>query len=376
MLTLPGGYPAQHLPPANFTYNGVNFTFPQYKTIGNDNVLATGQVIQIPPGRYFSVQMLAAAESAQATGFINATYSDNSTTSGPILVDPYYDWPYPYGGDIIFPFYYTNSSIDYNRSMIFQTINWLDSTKELVSLQLPNVTVGAFNGPGGATEEARLHLFSLSLLPATGSGLALDIQYARSTQMWIEGTNKTQIVEVTVNNVGTNWVLASNSATVNINAPGLVTVVPGVINRLRPGDQVRVQVGVVNANGTASGTTGQATVNLSGAGVSSSYAFDATYGIIPYEATYESIYSHESPQWYNDAKFGICESSMLLDKPQSSKHLSKTFTRVSRALTGRSSHTLGCLLSAGMGQHGQERELRRVVLVGSKPRSKHYGPDV
>ena len=299
------GYPAKYLPPSNFTYSGVNFIFPQYKDSGDDNVLAQGQSLTPPMGRYFSVHMLAAAETAIATGFVNVTYSDNTTASGPVLVDPFWDWPYPYGGDLVFPYYLTNSSIDYNRSMIFQTINWLDSSKSLASLQLPNVSAGASNGPGGASEDTRLHIFAVSLVPATGSGISLDVQYARSTNMWIEGTSKTQLVEVTVNNMGDEWVLANNSVRVTISASGLETMVPGVINRLRPGDQVIVQVGVENANGTAAGTTGPATVEISGKGVKTSYTFNATYGVPAYEATFESIYSHESPMWYNGGKFGI-----------------------------------------------------------------------
>ena len=302
---LHSGYPAQYLPASNFTYSGVNFIFPQYEESGNDNVLAQGQTLRPPKGRYFSVHMLAAAEAAIATGFVNATYSDGTTTSGPVLVDPFWDWPYPYGGDLVFPYYLTNSSIDYNRSMIFQTINWLDSTKDLASLQLPNVTLGASNGPLGATEETRLHLFAVSLVPATGSGISLDVQYARSTRMWMEGTNKAQIFEVRVNNVGDEWVLANNSVRVTVSASGLNTVAPGVINRLRPGDQAIVQVGVENTEGTAPGTTGPAKVHIIGTGVQTTYTFDATYGIPPYEPKFESIYSHEAPMWYNDGKFGI-----------------------------------------------------------------------
>ncbi|KAL9091437.1 MAG: hypothetical protein Q9165_004823 [Trypethelium subeluteriae] len=299
------GYPAQYLPPSSFIYNGVNFSFPQYKSTGNDNALAQGQTLQIPRGRYTSVHMMAAAEQAIATGSINATYSDNSTTSGPVLVDPFWDWPYPYGGDIVFPYYLTNSSVDYNRSMIFQTINWLDSTKELVSLQLPDVSAGAANSPGGASEDTRLHIFSVSLTPATGTGISLEVQYARSTQMWFEGTNKTQIIEVTVNNVGSEWVLANNSVKVTVSAPGYTVVSPGIINRLRPGDQAIVQLGVINSGGTVAGDTGNATVLISGAGVNSaSYTFNATYGIIPYESSFDSIYAHEAPTWYKSAKYG------------------------------------------------------------------------
>ncbi len=86
------GYPAQYLPPENFTYSGVNYIFPQYQKSGDDNVLAQGETIHPPRGRYFSVHMLAAAETAIATGSVNATYSDNTTTSGAVIVDPFWDW--------------------------------------------------------------------------------------------------------------------------------------------------------------------------------------------------------------------------------------------------------------------------------------------
>ncbi|KAI7341679.1 glycoside hydrolase family 29 protein [Hortaea werneckii] len=302
------GYPAEYLPDANLTYSGVRYHFPQYQPNGSDNVLAQGQTITPPKGRYFSIHMLAAAESAVATGYVNATYADNTTTSGPLLVDPFWSWPYPYGGDIIFPYYLTNTSVDYNRSMIYQTINWLDSTKELVSLQLPNVSTGAATGPGGAAEETRLHIFAVTMVPASGTGVQLEVQYSRSTQTWMEGTNKTQIVEVTVNNVGDDWVLSNHSVRVSVSASGVKTVSPAVINRLRPGDRAILQVGVVNTNDTSSGTIGSATVHISSTGnsvQSSPYTFNATYGIASYSPDYHSIYTHESPPWYNAAKYGI-----------------------------------------------------------------------
>ncbi|KAI4720922.1 glycoside hydrolase [Aureobasidium sp. EXF-10727] len=299
------GYPAQYLPDKNFTYAGVNYIFPEYKESGDDNVLAQGQVITPPQGRYSSISMLVAAESAVATGYVNVTYTDNTTSSGPILVDPFWSWPYPYGGDIVFPYYLTNSSIDYNRSMIYQSVNWLDSTKQVSSVTLPNVTSGAATGPGGAAQNPRLHIFAVSLVSATGSGISLEIQQARSTQLWMEGTNKTQIFEAVVVNTGDDWILANNSVKVTVEAPGITTVQPGIINRLRPGDRAVVRVGVVNANGTEPGTTGEATLRVAGSGVQASSMFNATFGIGAYEATYESIYTHESPAWYTGGKYGI-----------------------------------------------------------------------
>jgi alpha-L-fucosidase len=124
--------------------------------------------------------MMASCENGLASGFINATYSDNSTSSSPVLVPAWWSWPYPAGADIILPYSYTNQTINYNKSMVYQTINWIDSTKELVSLTLPNVTAGSNSSPGGAAVKIRLHIFSLSVLPAIGSATDLEIQFART----------------------------------------------------------------------------------------------------------------------------------------------------------------------------------------------------
>ncbi|KUI62553.1 Tissue alpha-L-fucosidase [Cytospora mali] len=303
---LGSGYPAQYLPAENFTYGGVDFIFPQYQANnGSDNVIAQGQPLDVPLGRYVGVHMLSAAHHAIATGYVNATYADGSTTSGAVLVDPFWAYTFPYGGDIIFPYYLTNQTIDYNRSSIFRTVTWLDSTQELTGLQLPNVTKGASSGPLGSPEDTRLHIFAVSMIPAPGDGISLDVQLARSTNTWFEGTNKVQIFEAIINNVGTEWVLANQSVTLTIESDGVTTVKPGYIKRLRPGDQARVQIGVVNVDGIAEGSEGTATLVISGSGVSLNYNFDAIYGIQTFEPTYESIYTHESPPWFNDAKYGI-----------------------------------------------------------------------
>jgi len=88
------GYPAQYLPPENFTYRGIDFIFPQYtQGRGNDNVLAQGQKLEVPRGRYVGIKMLAAAETAIAAGVVTAVYADNTNSTGSLLVDPFFDWP-------------------------------------------------------------------------------------------------------------------------------------------------------------------------------------------------------------------------------------------------------------------------------------------
>ena len=194
--------------------------------------------------------------------------------------------------------------------MIFRTTHWIDSSKDLVEVKLPNVRSGTGSGPGGGASRTRMHVFAVTLIPAKAKAngseeVSLHVEFARSTNTWFEGTNKTQIFEATINNVGTQWILANQSVRVTVEAAGVRTVQPGVIKRLRPGDQARVKIGVVNNNGIAEGTKGRATVFITGKGVQQNYTFDATFGIPPYQPTYTDIYRHESPPWFEDSKFGI-----------------------------------------------------------------------
>jgi alpha-L-fucosidase len=252
--------------------------------------------------------MLAASENGLAQGTINATFSDNSTSSSAVLVPAWWSWPYPTGGDLVFPYRLTNESVDWNRSNIFQTRNWLDSSKELTSLTLPNVTGGSATDPGGAAISSRLHIFSLTLVPVVSDAQqpVLSVQYARSTQKWVEGSEKIQILEVTINNVGTEDILREHAVKVSVESSGVETVTPGYIKRLLAGDQVRVNIGVRNKDGVEPGTDGIVTVDVAGKDMNcSGYTFNATFGIKEYEPTYESVYTHDSPDWYNNLKYGI-----------------------------------------------------------------------
>lgn len=203
---------------------------------------------------------------------------------------PVWWYDYPFGGDIIFPYYFSKEAVDFNRSMIYLINTKLDPSKELVSLQLPN-------------ESSGIHVFSLSMLPAKNAkNVSVEVQMARSTQKWSADTNL-QIVEVLVDNVGAQWIGSDGPVQVSIQSSGYKTMQPAIIKRLRPGDQVKVEVGVLVA--AEVGSTGKATVIISGNSMYATYDFEATFGIVPYEPTFESIYSHESPGWYDDSKYGI-----------------------------------------------------------------------
>ncbi|KAJ6192144.1 glycoside hydrolase superfamily [Bipolaris maydis] len=194
---------------------------------------------------------------------------------------------------------------NYNQSSIFRTVNWLDSTKKLAQLKLPNVTSGAANGPGGVTQNTRLHIFALSLVPANiSTGAMLEVQLARSTNSWLDGSNM-QIFEAIILNVGTQWVLPEHSVLITVEgeASSTRTVRPASIKRLRPGDEARVRIGVVSEREEIAQ---MATLVISGTYMPTThYAFPANFGIMDYEPTDVSIYSHETPSWFDDGKYGI-----------------------------------------------------------------------
>jgi alpha-L-fucosidase len=308
-LTFSGAFPAQYLPPSSFTYSGINYTFPQYKSSGNDNVLCAGQNLSVPIERYSGLCILTASQSGQASGSIQAHYADGTTISRPVLVSPWWSWPYPSGGDIVFPHYLSKSGVDYNRSSIYQACTWLDSKKPLTSLTLPNIFKGSDMGPGEASIGTRLHIFSLSLIASPAKiidGPRLNVRHARSTQNWMEGTNKTQIVEVTVANTGSGFILRNHSVSVEVQSSRFRTVRPGLVKRLAPGDQVVVEVGVDSEQGIDTWQQEDAHVVVHGLGIASEkYSFKATIGIQLYNSSDQSLSIHESPGWFNDAKFGI-----------------------------------------------------------------------
>ncbi|KAF2430681.1 glycoside hydrolase [Tothia fuscella] len=184
-------YPAQYIPSPNFT-------------------LRTN--LPLTPGKYSSLCKLASSQYGQASGNIIAHYNGSSDIR-PVLIPSWRNWPYPSGGNIVFPYYLTASGINYNRSNIYQCCTWLDEKK---------------------------------------------------------------------------------------------TLTPGHIHLLAPGDRPVIEVGVVNVEGIPVGTFGEAQVVIEGKEfISNKYTFNATYGIVQYSPTYDSIHAHVSPTWFNEAKFGI-----------------------------------------------------------------------
>lgn len=123
------------------------------------------------------------------------------------------------------------------------------------------------------------------------------MQSVRPTQKWIgQGT---QIVELTVNNAGTECV-SGNGLNITLEGHNITTAVPGFLKRLCPGDQKRVNVGVLGKY------TGPVTVKLDDGVLEQSQKFaDVDIGLSEWTSDLDNLAQHEAPDWFDNAKFGI-----------------------------------------------------------------------
>lgn len=180
-----------------------------------------------------------------------------------------------------------------NTTSIFQWSTAVSSEKQLASITLPQVNPGH-----------RLHLFSMAITPSNTSinnAPALAIRRARFTSRWeiVNGT-RAQAVQVTIANLLPNSMSSLNTSlnskhTVEISGPGITTVTPGILNRLVPGDQARVDVLI-----TGSTTGSNATVVIkdsAGNVIGQSSGWTTTALIEEYTADAASLSAHETPTW-------------------------------------------------------------------------------
>jgi alpha-L-fucosidase len=107
-----------------------------------------------------------------------------------------------------------------------------------------------------------------------------------------------------------NFLTISDALDVSISSTALDLVKPGSLKRLAPGQAAVVQVGVKNKAGVARGITCNASITATwgakyGTVQSTSSTISGKCGFGDYTADATSIAWHSSPDWYNDAKFGI-----------------------------------------------------------------------
>ncbi|KAL5115652.1 hypothetical protein ACEQ8H_006451 [Pleosporales sp. CAS-2024a] len=253
---------------------GIAYIAPGYRGPATwDNVICAGQTIELQqPIRAFALSVLHASDTRKTTvlGNITFTYSDGSI------------------GELVYDKFYTHNATNFNTSHIFELQAALTPGKDLASFTLPNTT----NATTG-----RIHVFAATLWEKDG-GASVHVQSVRPTQKWtMSGGVKSQVVQVLVNNAGSECV-HGQGLTVAIEGPQVHTVEPGTIKRICPGDQKSVYVSV-RGSGSCS-----AAVYITYQNVTTARALeDVEFGLTNWTAT--NLAAHESPQWFDDAKFGI-----------------------------------------------------------------------
>ncbi|MFJ1968042.1 alpha-L-fucosidase [Streptomyces sp. NPDC087903] len=287
-------FPAEELPAGPVEVDGIPFHFPSSAAGAKNNIVAMGQRVELPGGRYLSAVFLTAGSYGNASGNATVHYADGSTTTAGLAGA---DW-YAAGGSLSAPYRYTPDGTKDEHSVGIGTSEvWLDPQREAVAITLP------VTGPAKANTTS-LHVFALSLQPAA-QGRALVLRDARSTNSLLESTGA-QSVEATVVNAGTVAVLARDGVSVSVDVPGARTVEPARVRRLDPGEQARVRVGIRNRAGTAPGTTRDGSVTVTGRGSRvTAKNSRLTLGTADYQPTESSLSGHQAPYWFNGAKFGI-----------------------------------------------------------------------
>ncbi|MER6081569.1 alpha-L-fucosidase [Streptomyces sp. NPDC001833] len=232
-------FPGEELPAGRVEVDGIPFDFPAATAGAGNNVVALGQRIDLPKGRYLSALFLTAGSYGNASGAATVHYADGTTSTGGLSGG---DW-YSAGGPLSAPYRYQPDGGKDGHSVGIGTSEvWIDPRREAVALTLP------VTNPAAAGRTA-LHVFALSLQPVA-QGRALALRDTRSTSSLLDATGA-QSVEATVVNAGTVAILAGDAVSVRVDVPGARTVEPARIRRLDPGEQARVRVGIRNRTGTA-----------------------------------------------------------------------------------------------------------------------------
>lgn len=287
-------FPGEELPAGPVQVDGIAYVFPSSAAGAKNNVVAMGQRVELPKGRYLSALFLTAGSYGNASGSATVHYADGSTASAGLGGA---DW-YAAGGPLSATYRYKpDGTKDTSRVGIGTSEIPLDAQREAVAITLPKLN------PAEANKTA-LHVFALSLQPAA-QGRALALRDAHSTFSLLESTGA-QSVEATVVNAGTVGIVTADALTVSVDVPGARTVEPARVTRLAPGEQARVRVGIRNRAGTAPGTVQDGKVIATGRGhQAAASSRKLTLGVPDYEPTDASLSGHQAPYWFHSAKFGI-----------------------------------------------------------------------
>jgi alpha-L-fucosidase len=288
------GFPAAGLPSGQTTVGGVPFTLPTTTGTGqNDNAVALGQTVTLPAGNYLAGYLLATSTYGATGGAATVHYSDGTTSSGTVSAP---DW-YSGNGAIVAPYRYSPTDTDQHPVSIYSAQLWIDPGREATSITLPTTA-----SPAAGTSS--LHVFALSLQPVA-HGFAVSVRDGKSTTKQLTvGHTKTQVVTATITNLGDQWIDRAHALTVDVVADGVRTVQPATITELAPGNEARVEIGITSP-GLPAGLPVDGTVRVRSHDLNASQAVQLNAGIPAYQATDASLSQHQSPDWFDNGKFGI-----------------------------------------------------------------------
>jgi alpha-L-fucosidase len=153
-------FPGEEFPSGLIEVDGVPYLFPSSAPGVANNIVAMGQRITLPRGRYATALALMACSGGTAT----VHYADGTTTTAALSGA---DW-YSSAGPLISPYRYApGGGTDQSPVSIGAGQVWIDPARDAVALTLP-VTRPAQAG------ESSLHVFALSPQPVVaGRALAL-----------------------------------------------------------------------------------------------------------------------------------------------------------------------------------------------------------
>ncbi|KAJ8591044.1 glycoside hydrolase family 29 protein [Rhizopogon salebrosus TDB-379] len=242
------------------------------------------------------------------SGTFSLNYADNSVKYLQFTGKNWWKWPILNWGDIRTPYHFEGytSNKNWNSSQIFQLSLSVPSRAPLESITLPET----------AGTPDRLHIFALSMTPSfePPTGLLspqLSVRSAQFSTRWedING-QRVQAVAITLANILPGSYATSSGTSIDsqyeisVSGEGVSTVAPAFVYRLVPADQTRVDVLVLNNNTGA----GNATVTVKD-GSENIVGTSDGWPIVPlrteWTADADVLTTHETPTWWNQAKYGI-----------------------------------------------------------------------
>ncbi len=146
-------YPAAQLPQTgHLDADGISFLFTNGAEGTLNNVVAAGQTLPLPPGRYHTLHVLGAADTGNVSLPATLTYADGSTAAVPLqltgwLADPNYGETVALRTNLV---HTPTGALNLQAALFHQRLP-VDPARELVSITLPTPTA------------ARPHVFALAL---------------------------------------------------------------------------------------------------------------------------------------------------------------------------------------------------------------------